>query len=705
MSTPLQPPGSNLTPEKIDSLVARWEHNRGLYPGWIVTPPDNRDTLWIYTRAWIEPILSRTEAEAPDRALIWLRELTWRCEMCLIPLWVEYAARIQDVLARIQPFSSLLNSLPGQLHPTPENSSVLNWGKLSESWIALALSLLRYRREALSSSEFQELAKQLLSLSEFDSRINSFVFYQRCLLALERLDYGGARRSVADWERVNESDPFWLSRRAAIRAEIGDIDSAKKEADSALLILRQAAGRSLLPGSSLADLYSLSREGWIMALLRGIKASRRFSAGHPIEVNLGRWDQLAALRCNPWVDLEKLEAILSAQPRKALPPIERYRGGVRLHFVTEGIVERLKPALQAARLLEDSGYPVRLDYIGLAASLLKRAVEWLSDELPDRALLLLLRLSDDEALRTFLSDHRVALFEPKTADVARATATEALEQAVTDFIAVDVTAKPGSFFSAERRAKIALELLQAFAVTLDDQNLAILTEQALSVRQNARVTRDHGILTAIDRLISRSLLCMSAQERSNHLLSVISQPLLGVDVTTITGSWTEDAATKLRWPTATPDRSTKSQDWSEAVRRLLRFAAEGPETARAQAIFRCGFLNRVGALEESERRELRRIVWADPLMCRVRVFPSYHLGTSAATRTESRCGCRGIQKPSPRGASDSFSAQSSAARWRNPNAMGNPRQHRRSSREHSRSVPETMGREYERSINSADRLD
>ena len=612
MSSPRPNPLDPLTPEKIDDLVSRWAHNHQLYPGWVITPPDNRDTLWNYTRSWIEPILARAPSVAPNRALVWLQELTWRCEMCLVPLWTDYAARIKDALNRVRPFPDQLLSENTEPCETPANSPHLDWSKLSEAWIALALSLLRYYRETQASAEFESLAKELFTLSRLDQRVISFILYQRCLLAIERLDYKKVNISIAEWEQTNEADPFWLARRAAIRAETGNGADGELEADVALRTLRHAAGRGLLPASSIADLYSLSREGWIMLLIAGIRRGRSLLPGGRIESSRGRWDQLAALRCNPWVDLERLQLVLTAPPPRASQPFERTRSGFRMHFANEGPLDRLKPALQAARLIEEAGYPVRSDYVEMAGGLLRAAAQWLSDEDPERALPLLIRLCDDEALKKFLTDHRVALFETTTTDLTRATANGALDQAIADYLAVDFATRPDFLRSAERRSVLALELLAALAARFEDQELGNLLERALMLRANPRIIRNPSLLRAVDNLKSKTFFSMSAREQSSHLLSVISQPLVGIDVTTISNSWTEDASMGLRWPADAPERSVKSREWDDAIRRLLRFVAEGPETARAQALWRCAFLNRVGALKPDEQKELEYATWGSP---------------------------------------------------------------------------------------------
>lgn len=609
MSASPQLQRDGLTPEKIDNLVSRWRQNRQLYPGWVITPPDNRDTLWVRTREWIEPILLRVPATPPDRALIWLHEMTWRCEKCLVPLWSGYATRIKEVLDRVRPFPELPISTSTQLFPNSENINAYDWGGLSEAWIALSLSLLRYHRETLARPEFQELGEQLLLLSRLGPRIAPFVFYQRCLFALERLDYAASTIAIAEWEHTNESDPFWLARRAAIRAEIGDIEVADRETELALRTLREAAGRGRLASSGAVDLYSLSREGWIMALARGIKASRSFSEGRLPTHSLGRWDQLAAVRCNPWVDLETLEILLGGPAPKPPSPVERTRSAFVFHFSSESSLDRLKPALQAARLLEEAGYPIRAGEMGMGLTLLKRAAEWLSGEYPERALPLLMRLSDDEAVRGFLSDHRVAVFESRTSDSVRAIARTALDQAVTDFLAANSRVRSGAATSAERRAALSLRVLEAFALRLHGADLGDLLNAALTLRGNPRIAQDHALLAPLHDLTSRTFSCMSAQERSRHLLEIVSQPLLGVDYNTLLNRWSQDAALGISWPIDPPDRRVRPQEWEDTIRRLLRYVRQGPETARAQAVWRCALLNRTRVLDASEKNQLIALLW------------------------------------------------------------------------------------------------
>jgi hypothetical protein len=235
-----------------------------------------------------------------------------------MPPFGDYAEKIDQALADAVPFPEL-NSFPtATLRPTPENIASLDWRELSDAWVALALSLARYRREVMEIDRFEALATSLAPLASAYPQITSFLAYQRCILALERLDHLEARRVVASWDASALPDPFWAARRAAVRAEIGDAENAEKDADAALRAIREMGRRGTVGGAAAAeseDIDALSREGWAMMLVGGIKTGRNLFSREPTPDYRGRWEQLAAFRCNPWTDVESLGRCFVLRPR------------------------------------------------------------------------------------------------------------------------------------------------------------------------------------------------------------------------------------------------------------------------------------------------------------------------------------------------------------------------------------------------------
>jgi hypothetical protein len=86
--------------KKIADQVAIWRHNRKLYPGWVVAPWSNRALLYNLTSAWVGRIVEGSADAQPGEQIVWLRELTWRLDVCLLPLDGRLAHAAEAALER-----------------------------------------------------------------------------------------------------------------------------------------------------------------------------------------------------------------------------------------------------------------------------------------------------------------------------------------------------------------------------------------------------------------------------------------------------------------------------------------------------------------------------------------------------------------------------------------------------------------------------
>lgn len=559
------------------------------------------------------PVLDTASSLPPAQRLMWLYELTWRYELCLMPLWDAYAKKLEEAIALISPFPDLVGHSPAKLSPTIDNRDELNWRELSEAWIALTLSLVRYRRENSELEQFEKVSTSTALLVGRYEEIGSFLAYQRCLLGLEQLDHVRVRQTLAEWDRISPSDAFWVVRRAAVRAEVGDSEKAEKEAEAALRAIRDQTNYDA-DGACANDVHALSREGWAMMVLAGVQIGRRLLTTDQRPNYRGRWEDLNAQRCNPWTELERFELLLAGSPPES-PEAKnrRSRNRGQLFLSSEGTLARLQPALQAARFLEEVGYPIRSQNVSLGAELLRRAAAWLRSELPERALTLLLRLREDDPIKEFLSDHRVATLAIKDVERASAISEGTLDQAVPALLSTDRMRERGAYDAALQSIKTALHILMALVPRLPQIRRDRVVSRALDLRHHIRLAAEHTIWPVLYELATRALSGMTPSEIAHHALSVISQPLLDVDFKTPIGSWNEDVIWTLMHAGMKPERYSAPALWDDAINRLLRFIAEGPDSARAQATMRCAVLHHIGVLSAEETDRLLELIWdSDP---------------------------------------------------------------------------------------------
>lgn len=170
---------------RLDLATQTWAHNRALYPGWLVIPWRNRETLMHHTAQWVSPITSVALDVDRSRSLIWIDELTWRLDTCLRP----WPGNLIDVVATI------VGDEP------PSNPSE------RERWDRLAMGLLRAFREAGAFEKFEELERRIQSISQRSREQASFIHHQATLHALGRWRAEEAKALIKTWP-VDGIDPI-----------------------------------------------------------------------------------------------------------------------------------------------------------------------------------------------------------------------------------------------------------------------------------------------------------------------------------------------------------------------------------------------------------------------------------------------------------------------------------------------------------------
>jgi hypothetical protein len=150
------------------------------------------------------------------------------------------------------------------------------------------------------SSRFDDLSELLREDAKFKPEWLARWHFENVWHHLMLLEFDDAERVLRAWP-VQETLCFWEGKRAALFAELGYIDEAKKIAESALDRTRRARDQVS------EDVGSLAREGWLMRLLQVLQRS----AGGPQLVQPfgsaavgARLNELARYRADPLVDLE-----------------------------------------------------------------------------------------------------------------------------------------------------------------------------------------------------------------------------------------------------------------------------------------------------------------------------------------------------------------------------------------------------------------
>ena len=200
--------------------------------------------------------------------------------------------------------------------PKEINGRGLDIKEIRKMCVYLLLSMARfYREEGLlekwkeANGKIQKLIKHLSP--DYKARLS----YERALYALFGSDMPELKNRLREWQG-NESLPFWEAKRAALLAEIGQVNEAEKILEQSLKNIR--VNLNLKPVTT--DYSLVSQEAIVMLLLQYVQTSVAAAKGKWSETQdvrnkfSERWNTLKQYKCDPWNELKLFESVLERPP-------------------------------------------------------------------------------------------------------------------------------------------------------------------------------------------------------------------------------------------------------------------------------------------------------------------------------------------------------------------------------------------------------
>lgn len=598
--------------DRIDQEIEAWTTNRRLYPGWIVAPEVNRESVVFHTKHWRKPILDYLDSINIDRRIVWLDELNWRLDLCLLPLFENETAAIERILGGINPFPVLKLGLPADaVQPGGDIGQNWDWASIRNAWIELSFARLRAAREHQDVAAFDRWTSRLEAIGAQRLGLHSRLRYEQCLMGLSRLDYSAVRLRLSEWPIRDDDDPFWYIRRAAVHAEIGETGEAERLADLGLEAIRTRTR----PGDD--DLFLLSREAWAMdLLLRGLKYARWLESkmekksSQPAfepETREGRRDKLALLGCNPELELRLLELRLERASGRVVSEGETRPAPVPGSFEW---YEDIAPARQLIRLVEEVAYPPRCVWVGMSMDVLLKAAKRLEADSPPLKFSLLLRISSEEEIEEFFSRYVVASLPIEQVQALNDLLSAAFDHASSILTSTASMVGTGPKLIAAGQIRIAMKLLSRLALRLEPGQLEQALDRAISSYHSPAFQRSIALAGGLRTYFQGILQAMSRRALGAHLLQLVALPIPGADFEVAhLGYWVEPIV-YIPDDLQVPPRDADEPSWSRSFERLLELAASERHDVRRRAIRRLYALYRIGLLDGDKPQRFGRVIWA-----------------------------------------------------------------------------------------------
>lgn len=585
----------NIQADDLRKLCEIWSKERKEYPGWVIAPKMNRDIIWDHTKYWIDTVSSYIKTLTDLEKLLLLYELNWRLEITLTPLFSNWTEIISQTVEKFNPFPSYIEIPSASIEADQIEYKSLNWERIRVCWLELAFALVRESRENHNEEQFLLWTNRLECLLSMQKDWRARLSYEKCLFFLFKLNQEEVRKCLENWPQIDDL-PLWEAKRASILAELGDLDEAEKIAERAL----QKVRAQIKPYE--IDCFTLSREGWIMFLLRQMKY------GQIIKKNTGtedfvreyrdRWDKLNIYRCNPDPYLESLrlnvEKIQSPLfERESIDPSER--------------ISAVLPAFSFLRMFEEIGLPVRCGPIAMYPDPVNNSSILISPYAPLWALSFMVRTGIDEGIKKQFNEVKLGLLTPEEVDLLYKLFTNSLNQAV-KYLELNPLECHGNSHSVNQ-IELASEMLSRLCIRLSTDQLDELFRLAVDIYKMQLFSKYPFLYDCIRYIFEKLLLNMPQSEILQRVPDLLSLPIPTENFEVKAQDWPEPLI-YVEWAQNTIlDSNFDRSLWTKPISNLISIVKNGSPEARNIAVLRLARIYEINGLNSKESELWGEALW------------------------------------------------------------------------------------------------
>ncbi|MBF0148122.1 MAG: SIR2 family protein, partial [Magnetococcales bacterium] len=596
----------------VKKMIDVWAHNRSCYPGWLIAPGHVRRAVWLHTEQWILEVSHPHPGMMPWDRLFALEALVWRMEIALAPIFGEVVREIVSILKSIDVLGLVCLDSQGTTVEWPNP----DWTRARHCWRELALAVVRSSRDDADLNTASDWLDKLAPFVGDDPEFGNKVLYERCLVALSRLDHAELEKLLGGWN-TGRSDPFWDVRKAALLAETNHVDQALALIRSSIQSIR----RNTKKGD--VDLPNLSREGWALFPLMALTfMSVHFqNRGNDLaqheqgEAIRQRWKELAVHHCDANADYNALLGELEKDPPPPPTdaPVEERMfdlGEIRniYHFGNLGIEKSgLLPAFQMKRLTELAGLPSKAGFVMIAKQGLNLCALRLVKQHPETAVLLGWRLAsnyDDKDFKKLFTRTTIARLDGNFVQ----SMVDYLQN-LADYSYVRCSCQHDNNQDYwVSRLRVAVELLSMLTPRLRVAKVNILFDRACTYYTSELFRQHFWLATELGHLFKRVLSALPVSELFQHVPTLAALPIPGRCQFMVAheNRWPEPFDS---WPETPPlpVPTTLHVEIEKPVEELLSAMTES--ATRKRAARRLIELHMLGVLSSQQQQKFAEALW------------------------------------------------------------------------------------------------
>ena len=591
--------------KELTEILQEWRRIRLSYPNWNILPEDRRDSLLVFTQHWLNFRLFNKELSPPSD-IQYLYELNWRLERCLCPIYNDIIIKYEKILEKYNPFPELIKIEAAIVIKGDSKDKNIPWKSIQRKWFEIHFSILRFYREEGFLDKWKAVSDMLEKLRpKLSSHLIARLHYERCLFALFSLQLPNIRKQLTVWP-INESLPFWETKRAGLLAEIGETEEAVKILENSLTFIRSQLNLSPITN----DFSLVSQEAYVMLLLRYVKNSIGFMRGEfddqeDMRRNFTeRWNVLKQYNCDPWNELKLYEKKFAHEP-SALPDVsKKYEFDIgrvtRTHHM-RGINKEAQAAYSFLRYCEDAGFPFRVPGSSLAKESVNGALQRISTYSPSWALATLFRIGDSKIIDSIFNRESIYKMEISTADNFIHEYLQTLEVSRSEI------EKSNSFHRDNfgvLLAKTIPEVLSRLCCKCSLEARNKLLDFLFQIYSSNHKDKYAGIRNLTRRLIST----YSTEQQYRIIPKLLQFPILGTLPPIVRGEYPNPFGFLQISDFSAGDTSIKIEN--DIVKNLIRAANSKITEEREWAICTLIKLHNIGLIKKNYISKLAKALWS-----------------------------------------------------------------------------------------------
>ena len=577
--------------QAINTITRIWRHNRLIYPGWLTLPDVKRARLTLDTDSWAWKILQSLGVLSPIENLLALRELIWREEILLMPMYPELETAVEGVLSLIDCERHTIDA---------EEQTEMDWPAVRDAWRNTAAALVTAARYRFDRDAFERRAEALLPFEDEDEDIRQRVWHERCLWAIFDSDFQLLNSLLPEWQTEN-CDPIWMMRKSAVLWEARHATEASQLLELAIAETRQIPAHD-------SNVAPQSREAWAMlcwATMNMIDLEHSQTARN-------RLRELETLHCNVFDERRAVsDEVEPDKPEEEPPPFEMdRRRSVTIRIGHDPQSAAYQAGYRAVRLSEAAGLPSHLLVNGanfratVWGEVMKKAAEKLANVDLQMAVRLVQRVcsgDNDKTLGRVMSLTRMANLPTDEAEALAQACLRTIDHFLTNVAnATDL-----------QRVGALIEILSRLAVRINPDSVESVLDRAVAYCQNPQLARGAD-WSGVRHLLERCWLALPEERRRSKFIELLDTPIAGLDNPPPRSEYEwPDPAEVLRFTTIAPDRTDDNDDrWQTCIDLVVRGLRSGA-AARRRASRRIAPLIRSNRLSESEALQIVEALWSE----------------------------------------------------------------------------------------------